>query len=307
MFSQVCVETMVLPLSLEYLDFGELENSLLYFVCGGEIIIVFVVLTRLTKCISDRVLLLFGGVLILSSNVWLLYFLPRLPKHNRAHNIPIFGVAVVLDVLSLPFLIVCSTSLYSKLTRKATQGLSQGVRRAIVSVGTIMAPLWGSSASTKPDLLIGVLVAIQAFSLVLCVFSYPRLKPTSSTMGDSKDENGSNPSTLHNHRGEPADGPAAAGLSRGIVRADSEKGFEESEEWLGGASINSLPVDRSWQARSHPGEEFFDSQSPRDRASSAATGFVTPYGSLARSSSFRSVQSASSHTGSPQLWGSPTV
>ncbi|RUS78170.1 hypothetical protein EGW08_014058, partial [Elysia chlorotica] len=31
MFSQVCVETMVLPLSLEYLDFGELENSLLYF------------------------------------------------------------------------------------------------------------------------------------------------------------------------------------------------------------------------------------------------------------------------------------
>ena len=45
-------------------------------------------------------------------------------------------------------------------------GLSQGLRRAIVSVGTIMAPLWGSSASTKPGLLIGVLVALQGLSLV---------------------------------------------------------------------------------------------------------------------------------------------
>ena len=45
-------------------------------------------------------------------------------------------------------------------------GLSQGLRRAIVSVGTIMAPLWGSSASTKPSLLMGVLVALQGLSLV---------------------------------------------------------------------------------------------------------------------------------------------
>ncbi|KAK3731035.1 hypothetical protein RRG08_066048 [Elysia crispata] len=297
MFSQVCVETMVLPLSLEYLDFGELENSLLYFVCGAEIIIVFIVLTRLTKCISDRVLLLFGAVTILSSNAWLLYFLPRLPKHNRTHNIPIFGVAVVLDVLSLPFLVVCSTSLYSKLTRKATQGLSQGLRRAIVSVGTIMAPLWGSSASTKPGLLIGVLVALQGLSLILCIFSFPRFKPSNTS--DSRDDHVSNPSTSAPARSERIASPNRE------YRVEGEKGYEESEEWVGGASINSLPVDQSHQMRLPPTEEFFDSQSPRDRASSSATGFLTPYGSIARSSSFRSMLSRSSAE-SPQIWSNPT-
>ena len=47
-----------------------------------QIIIVFLILTRLTKCLSDRVLLMFGAATILSSNVWLLYFLPIIPKRE---------------------------------------------------------------------------------------------------------------------------------------------------------------------------------------------------------------------------------
>ncbi|GFS08950.1 major facilitator superfamily domain-containing protein 8 [Elysia marginata] len=304
---------MVLPLSLEYLDFGELENSLLYFVCGVEIIVVFMVLTRLTKCISDRVLILFGAVLIISSNAWLLYFLPKLDKHNRGHNLPIFAVAVVLDVLSLPFLIVCSTSLFSKLTRKQTQGslpasplslsakcLSQGLRRALVSVGNIMAPMWGSSASTKPELLIGVLVALQSLSLILCILSFRRLKPPSVI--DPVEEHIASPGPSvsvppdrrENHNGS------------GNTEEAADVNYEESEEWVGGASINSRPIDRSHHGRPPEAEEYFDSQSPRDRASSTAAGFLTPYGSIARSSSFRSMQSISS-VGSPPLWSSPTA
>ncbi|KAH9490087.1 hypothetical protein Btru_035181 [Bulinus truncatus] len=167
MFSQVCVETMVLPLTLKYLDFNELENSLLYCGCGIEILIVFLIMSRLSRCISDRVLMMFGAVMILDS---------------RIKNIPYFAVAVFLDILSLPFLLVCSTSLFSKLTRKQTAGLSQGLRRGVVGLGTIIAPLWGSSAVNEPYVLLGVLVGLQALSLVMCILSFKRLKvPTLSS------------------------------------------------------------------------------------------------------------------------------
>ncbi|CAG5127745.1 unnamed protein product [Candidula unifasciata] len=176
MFSQMCVETMVLPLTQKYLDFDELENSILYCACGVVIIICFLLVSKLSSRLSDRVMMMFGAVVILSSNVWLICFLPNAPPGNRSHNIPIFAVAVFLDVLSLPFLIVCATSLYSKLTRKQTQGLSQGLRRGIVGLGTVMAPLWGSSAVSKPYLLLGVLLALQGLSLIFCAMSYKRFK-----------------------------------------------------------------------------------------------------------------------------------
>ncbi|XP_055864547.1 uncharacterized protein LOC106067077 [Biomphalaria glabrata] len=181
MFSQVCVETMVLPLTLKYLDFDELQNSLLYCACGVEIIIVFLIMSRLSRCLSDRVMMMFGAIMILASNIWLLWYLPRAPPHNLIQNLPYFTIAVFLDILSLPFLLVCSTSLYSKLTRKETAGLSQGLRRGVVGLGTIIAPLWGSSAVNQPYVLLGVLVALQALSLVLCVLSFKRLVPTADS------------------------------------------------------------------------------------------------------------------------------
>lgn len=181
MFSQVCVETMVLPLTLKYLDFNELENSLLYCVCGVEILIVFLIMSRLSRCLSDRVLMMFGAFMILASNIWLLWYLPTAPPHNRMKNIPFFAIAVFLDILSLPFLLVCATSLFSKLTRKQTAGLSQGLRRGVVGLGTIIAPLWGSSAASQPYVLLGVLVGLQAISLILCTLSYKRLKVIPTT------------------------------------------------------------------------------------------------------------------------------
>ncbi|CAL1544132.1 unnamed protein product [Lymnaea stagnalis] len=181
MFSQVCVETMVLPLTLKYLDFSELENSLLYCVCGVEILVVFLIMSRLSRCLSDRVLMMFGAFMILTSNIWLLWYLPNAPPHNRMKNIPFFAIAVFLDILSLPFLLVCATSLFSKLTRKQTAGLSQGLRRGVVGLGTIIAPLWGSSAANQPYVLLGVLVGLQAISLILCTLSYKRLKVIPAT------------------------------------------------------------------------------------------------------------------------------
>ena len=132
---------------------------------------------------------------------------------------------------------------------------------------------------------------------ILCIFSFPRFKPSNTS--DSRDDHVSNPSTSAPARSERIASPNRE------YRVEGEKGYEESEEWVGGASINSLPVDQSHQMRLPPTEEFFDSQSPRDRASSSATGFLTPYGSIARSSSFRSMLSRSSAE-SPQVWSNPT-
>jgi len=178
MFAQVCVETMVTPLTLKYLDFGELENSLFYCACGVEILIVFIIVATLSRWVCDRDLIIFGSLVNLASNCWLIWFLPSYAKpHDRDGNIVFFCVPVFLTVLSLPFLFVCSTSLYSKLTRKQTQGLSQGVRRAVVGCGTIIAPLWGSATVNQPYLLFGVLISLQALALLLLLGSFKRLIP----------------------------------------------------------------------------------------------------------------------------------
>ena len=41
---------------------------------------------------------------------------------NEAHNLPFILVSLFFNILGLPFLMVCSNSLYSKLTRKESQG-----------------------------------------------------------------------------------------------------------------------------------------------------------------------------------------
>ncbi|XP_005104218.1 uncharacterized protein LOC101859427 [Aplysia californica] len=184
MFSQVCVETMVTPLSLKYLDFGELENSLMYCACGVEIIIVFVLVSVFSRCVCDRNMIIFGAFMNLASNCWLIWFVPEAEPHNRDGNLLFFSIPVFLDVLSLPFLFVCSTSLFSKLTRKETQGLSQGLRRTVVGLGTVLAPLWGSSTVNSPHILFGVLVALQGLALLLLLGSFTKLKGWRESLKD---------------------------------------------------------------------------------------------------------------------------
>ena len=54
LFGQTCLETIVTPMMKEYFDYGDFANSILYLSGGGLLILVFIVLTLLSKKFSDR-------------------------------------------------------------------------------------------------------------------------------------------------------------------------------------------------------------------------------------------------------------
>ncbi|XP_067659424.1 uncharacterized protein [Haliotis asinina] len=190
-FAQVTLETMLTPLTDKLLHWNELQNSFLYCGAGVEIILIFVLTSWLSRKLEDRYLIAIGGFILTVSNVWYLYFLPSCTPDNPGWTLPGFIVGTIFDVAGLPFLMVCGVSLYSKLTRRETQGLSQGIRRSVTGLGTIMAPLWAGSTVTMLYVGIGVLVALLFISQMMLWLSFKRLKlpqsppssPTTSNHG----------------------------------------------------------------------------------------------------------------------------
>uniref|UniRef100_K1P5J4 Major facilitator superfamily (MFS) profile domain-containing protein n=1 Tax=Magallana gigas TaxID=29159 RepID=K1P5J4_MAGGI len=92
-------------------------------------------------------------------------------------------IGIILDMIALPFLVVCSISLFSKLTRKDSQGLSQGIRRSVVGVSCILAPLWAGSTIDKPYLMFGVMIGLLVMALTMLIISFSKL----NTNKDGKD------------------------------------------------------------------------------------------------------------------------
>ncbi|KAL3862004.1 hypothetical protein ACJMK2_008010 [Sinanodonta woodiana] len=186
-FNQVALETMVTPLTKSLLDWGELENSLMYCFCGFLVIIVFFLVRCLSKRIEDRTLLVVGNVMLAMATAWLLYAVPSSPPNEFGDNFPKFAVGTVLDMVALPFLVASGVSLYSKITRKETQGLSQGFRRTVVGMATILAPLWAGSTLPWPYVMFGVMLGLLCMSLLMLALSFSKLKTgTRSDNGDSQ-------------------------------------------------------------------------------------------------------------------------
>ena len=105
--------------------------------------IVFVALSFLSKKLSDRVLLLIGLLGNLGSLIFLIFYLPKaIPNQNRIQDYLLFTVPVFFNVFSLPFIVLSSISLLSKLTSSHMQGLTQGLRRTTVGFACIMGPIW---------------------------------------------------------------------------------------------------------------------------------------------------------------------
>ncbi|XP_076318412.1 uncharacterized protein LOC143229664 isoform X2 [Tachypleus tridentatus] len=75
-FCQTTLETVITPLTQELYNFGELENSIIYFVAGVEIILVFVVIRIISKRFSDRSMLLMGVSILCLALGWSLASLP---------------------------------------------------------------------------------------------------------------------------------------------------------------------------------------------------------------------------------------
>ncbi|XP_072111402.1 major facilitator superfamily domain-containing protein 8 isoform X3 [Mobula birostris] len=121
LFNQTALETMVTPITQKYFSFGELENSLMYCMCGVEVIIGFFIVRWLSTKFADRVILAVGLILCNISCIWLLIFLAN-PKGSFAILLSEFVVGVFLQILGLPFVAVSQVSLFSKVTAEKTQG-----------------------------------------------------------------------------------------------------------------------------------------------------------------------------------------
>ena len=102
------------PVMQTYFDYGDQENSILYLLAGIELILVFLVLNVSSRCLSDRVLISGGLLLMLTAMTWLTATLPRFGPSDRT-NIPYFAVGVILDLAGIPTVCDIGLSLYSKL------------------------------------------------------------------------------------------------------------------------------------------------------------------------------------------------
>ncbi|KAJ7993437.1 hypothetical protein DPEC_G00272430 [Dallia pectoralis] len=174
LFNQTALETMVTPLTQQYFNFGELENSVMYCICGVEVIAGFLFVRWLCRRAAERVVLAVGLILCNISCVWCLIFLAN-PQGTLPWQLAEFIIGVFLQVLGLPFVAVAQVSLFSKVTSEKTQGFSQGVRRSIGGLATILGPLWAGGLTDNLYVMLGVMMALLVLLTIMMFFSYERL------------------------------------------------------------------------------------------------------------------------------------
>ncbi len=177
-FMQTALETLLTPITREFFGWTDKENSIMYACCGVEILIVFFLLSLLTKRVSERVLLLCGLLGNILTLVFLFVYVPIAKKGEKdILSILLFMLPVFGNVFSLPLIALGSISALSKITSVHTQGQTQGIRRMMVGVSTILGPIWTGAYYGNWRVLFGALIALVALSLVMLLLSFKRLKP----------------------------------------------------------------------------------------------------------------------------------
>ncbi|XP_038147727.1 uncharacterized protein mfsd8l1 [Cyprinodon tularosa] len=174
LFNQTALETMVTPLTQKYFNFKELENSVMYCLGGVVVIAGFLFVRWLSRHVAERVVLAIGLVICNISCIWCLIFLAN-PLGGFSWQLTEFIIGVFLQVLGLPFVAVAQVSLFSKVTSEKTQGFSQGVRRSVGGLATILGPLWAGGLTDNMYIMMGAMVALLILLTIMLAFSYNRL------------------------------------------------------------------------------------------------------------------------------------
>ncbi|XP_061695557.1 major facilitator superfamily domain-containing protein 8 [Syngnathoides biaculeatus] len=174
LFNQTALETMVTPLTQRYFSFDELGNSVMYSLCGVEVILGFLFVRWLSGKVADRAVLAVGLVICCTACIWCLLFLCNL-RGSYEWKLSVFIVGVFLQLLGLPFVAVSQVSLFSKVTAEKTQGFSQGVRRSVGGLATILGPLWAGGLTNHLYIMIGMMLALLLMVAVMTALSYSRL------------------------------------------------------------------------------------------------------------------------------------
>uniref|UniRef100_A0A8C5N3M3 Major facilitator superfamily (MFS) profile domain-containing protein n=1 Tax=Leptobrachium leishanense TaxID=445787 RepID=A0A8C5N3M3_9ANUR len=173
-FNQTALETLVTPLAQTYLGFQDLQNSILYFLCGIELLIGFLAVRIISRRSSDRVLLVFGLIICIISCIWCLVFLAK-PRGGYGVLMGEFVIGVFLQVLGLPFVAVSQVSLFSKLTAERSQGFNHGIRRAVGGIATILGPLWSAGLTEDLYIMLGVMMGLLILVTIMVILSYKYL------------------------------------------------------------------------------------------------------------------------------------
>ncbi|XP_068599962.1 major facilitator superfamily domain-containing protein 8 [Brachionichthys hirsutus] len=190
LFNQTALETMVTPMTQKYFNYGELENSIMYFLCAVVVISSFLFVRWLSQRVSERVVLAIGLAICNISCVWCLVFVVK-PLGGFSLQLTEFIIGVFLQVLGLPFVAVAQVSLFSKVTAQRTQGFSQGVRRSIGGLATILGPLWAGGLIDNMYIMIGLMLGLLALLTLMVALSYNRLvAPTIVEQLDESDGSG---------------------------------------------------------------------------------------------------------------------
>ncbi|KAK2835407.1 hypothetical protein Q5P01_015891 [Channa striata] len=190
LFNQTALETMVTPMTQKYFGYGELENSVMYCLCGVEVIAGFLFVRWLSRRFAERVVLAIGLTICNISAVWCLIFLAN-PLGDFPWQLTEFIIGVFLQVLGLPFVAVAQVSLFSKVTAEKTQGFSQGVRRSVGGLATILGPLWAGGLTENLYVMMGVMMGLLALLTIMLAFSYDRLvEPATDKRADGPDSCG---------------------------------------------------------------------------------------------------------------------
>uniref|UniRef100_A0A3P9HYD1 Major facilitator superfamily (MFS) profile domain-containing protein n=1 Tax=Oryzias latipes TaxID=8090 RepID=A0A3P9HYD1_ORYLA len=184
LFNQTALETMVTPLTQKYFNFGELENSVMYCLGGVVVIAGFLFVRWLSKHVAERVVLAIGLTICNISCIWCLIFLAK-PLGGFSWQLTEFIIGVFLQVLGLPFVAVAQVSLFSKITSEKTQGFSQGVRRSVGGLATILGPLWAGGLTDNMYVMMGVMVVLLVMLTIMLAFSYNRLVEPAEDQIDS--------------------------------------------------------------------------------------------------------------------------
>ncbi|XP_053566328.1 major facilitator superfamily domain-containing protein 8-like [Bombina bombina] len=171
LFNQTALEALVTPLAQTYLGFQDLQNSLLYFLCGIEMLAGFLAVRLLSRCCSDRLLLALGLIVCNISCIWCLVFLAK-PNGSYGALLGEFVVGVFLQVLGLPFVSVSQVSLFSKVTAENTQGFSHGLRRSVGGLATILGPLWAAGLTQELYIMLGVMMGLLLLLTGMVSLSY---------------------------------------------------------------------------------------------------------------------------------------
>lgn len=160
--------------------------------------LVFALLSMLSKRISDRAILLVGLVGNTLTLIFLIVYLPHAcPGDKTWLSYLLFAIPTFGNIFSLPFIVLASISLLSKITSPESQGLTQGIRRTVVGLACILGPNWsGNYLSSLSSislsftnfillgsfykqwyLLLGPLIGLLGLSLTMSLLSYKYLKP----------------------------------------------------------------------------------------------------------------------------------